>query len=85
STIPFETRYQANEELEAGERVLVSKGQEGVRQPNGSVSKEPVVEVYQVGTKPKVETSAIPFETVYQDDPSMKASDPEVVVTEGKE
>ncbi|NYS49536.1 G5 domain-containing protein [Streptococcus danieliae] len=85
STIPFETRYQPNTELEAGERVLVTKGQEGVRQPNGSVSKEPVAEVYQVGTKSKVETSVIPFETVYQDDPAMKANDPEVVVTEGKE
>ncbi|MHB9782794.1 G5 domain-containing protein, partial [Streptococcus sp. 10F2] len=85
SKIAFETRYMANEGLEAGQQEVVTAGVEGVRHPNGTVSQAPVTQVVQVGTKPKVEVTAIAFETVYQDDASMKATDPEVVVTEGKE
>ncbi|MHB9781697.1 G5 domain-containing protein [Streptococcus sp. 10F2] len=85
SKIAFETTYVANENLEAGQQEVVTEGVEGVRQPNGTVSQEPVTKVVQVGTKPKVEVTALAFETTYEEDPNMKATDPEVVVTEGKE
>ncbi|MBF0806402.1 MULTISPECIES: G5 domain-containing protein [unclassified Streptococcus] len=84
SKIAFETTYVANENLEAGQQEVVTEGVEGVRQPNGTVSQEPVTKVVQVGTKPKVEVTTIAFETTYEEDPNMKATDPEVVVTEGK-
>ncbi|NYS36824.1 hypothetical protein HZZ02_24545, partial [Streptococcus danieliae] len=73
--------YQANEELEAGERVLLTQGQEGVRQPDGSVSKEPVAEVYQIGTKPKVEDRKIPFSTVFETRDTEEVGFMSVVVT----
>uniref|UniRef100_UPI0026F27D8E Rib/alpha-like domain-containing protein n=1 Tax=Streptococcus danieliae TaxID=747656 RepID=UPI0026F27D8E len=49
------------------------------------VVREPVSKQVKVGTKPKVETTNLPFKTVYQNDPTMKTDAPEVVVTEGKE
>ncbi|MBF0845725.1 G5 domain-containing protein, partial [Streptococcus danieliae] len=42
-------------------------------------------EVVQVGTKPTVETETLTFKIVYQDDATMLATDPEVVVVEGQD
>ncbi|MFS1663816.1 G5 domain-containing protein [Streptococcus sp. zg-JUN1979] len=84
SKIAFETTYVANENLEAGQQEVVTEGVEGTRHPNGEVLKEPVTKVVQVGTKPKIEVTAIAFETIYEEDPNMKATDPEVVLVEGQ-
>ncbi|MVX59703.1 LPXTG cell wall anchor domain-containing protein, partial [Streptococcus danieliae] len=83
ASLPFQTVYLSALELPAGERVLVTKGQTGVRHPNGSVTKEAVNEVYQVGVKPVEVIETLPFETIYQEDPSMSAKDPELLVREG--
>ncbi|MBF0806257.1 MULTISPECIES: G5 domain-containing protein, partial [unclassified Streptococcus] len=85
SPIPYETTYVANDTLNVGQRKVVTPGVNGVRHPNGTVEKAAVNEVVQIGTKPKVETAAVAYKTVYQDDPTMKTTDPEVVVTEGKD
>ncbi|NYS36763.1 hypothetical protein HZZ02_24150, partial [Streptococcus danieliae] len=62
-----------------------------LNQSTGEVTaNDPVVEMVQEvrnriesrGTKPQVETSVIPFETVYEEDATMLATDPEVVVVE---
>ncbi|MHB9782819.1 G5 domain-containing protein, partial [Streptococcus sp. 10F2] len=84
SPIPYETVYVANDKLDVGQRKVVTAGVNGVRHPNGTVEKAAVNEVVQMGTKPKVETTPVAYQTEYQNDPKMKASDPEVTVREGK-
>ncbi|MBF0805720.1 MULTISPECIES: G5 domain-containing protein [unclassified Streptococcus] len=84
SKIPFETLYVASMELAAGEQQVVTPGVEGTRHPNGSISVMPINQVIQVGVKPLVVETVLNFETVYQDDATMKAADPEVVVVEGQ-
>ncbi|MBF8970665.1 G5 domain-containing protein [Streptococcus sp. NLN76] len=82
--IPFTTVYLATNTLEAGQKVVVIAGQNGLRHPNGSITKEAVAELVQVGVKPLVMMENLPFQTIYQDDTSMKASDPEVLVQAGQ-
>ena len=58
-------------------------GVDGVVHPNGKVLTEVVARVIEVGTKPVVVETAIEPQVIYQDDPTMKKDDPEVIVVPG--
>ena len=89
SEIPYTTEYQADQTLEAGVKNVAQAGVVGQKTitttytiENGKVvehvgdpvvTKEPVTEIVKVGTKPKVETSKIPFETIYRGDETKDA------------
>ena len=89
SEIPYTTEYQADQTLEAGVKNVAQAGVVGQQTitttytiENGKVvehvgdpvvTKEPVTEIVKVGTKPKVETSKIPFETIYRGDETKDA------------
>lgn len=84
SEIPYTTEYQADQTLEAGAKNVAQAGVVGQQTitttytiENGKVvehvgdpvvTKSPVTEIIKVGTKQKVETTKVPFETLYQGD-----------------
>ena len=82
--IMYETRYVADETLEAGVKEVRVTGQVGVRHPNGTVTTEPVTEIIAVGTMPKVTEEVLGFETIYQEDPNLPLGEM-CVITPGKE
>ncbi|WP_459726140.1 G5 domain-containing protein [Ligilactobacillus animalis] len=81
--IPYQTRYKADATKTNGEKAVKVAGQVGIKHPNGTVTKEPVTELILVGTKPVVVETAIEPQVIYQDDPTMKKDDPEVIVVPG--
>ena len=81
--IPYQTRYEADETMANGTTAVKVAGQVGIKHPNGTTTKEPVTELILVGTKPVVVETAIEPQVIYQDDPTMKKDDPEVVVVPG--
>lgn len=84
TVLPYEISYIADETMAVGRRQLVTKGENGVRHPNGTVTKEAVTEVVRIGTEPITNLEKLPYKTIYQDDATMKADDPEVIVVAGK-
>ncbi len=82
--IMYETRYVADEELEAGVTEVRVTGQVGVRHPNGTITTEPVTEIIAVGTMPKISEEILGFETIYQEDPNLPLGEM-CVITPGKE
>ncbi len=81
--IPYQTRYEADETMANGTTAVKVAGQVGIKHPNGTTTKEPVTELILVGTKPVVVETAIEPQVIYQDDPTMKKDDPEVIVVPG--
>ncbi|WP_459775003.1 G5 domain-containing protein [Ligilactobacillus animalis] len=81
--IPYQTRYEADATKTNGEKAVKVAGQVGIKHPNGTTTKEPVTELILVGTKPVVVETAIEPQVIYQDDPTMKKDDPEVIVIPG--
>lgn len=81
--IPYQTRYEADETMANGTTAVKVAGQVGIKHPNGTKTKEPVTELILVGTKPVVVETAIEPQVIYQDDPTMKKDDPEVIVVPG--
>lgn len=77
------TKYVANVELANKTTREVVAGVDGVVHPNGKVLTEVVARVIEVGTKPVVVETAIEPQVIYQDDPTMKKDDPEVIVVPG--
>lgn len=73
STIPYLTKYEADETMTAGETKIKVAGQTGIKHPNGTVTKEPVTEIILVGTKPVVTEEEIAFEVICVDDPTLPA------------
>lgn len=83
STIPYLTKYEADETMTAGETKIKVAAQTGIKHPNGTVTKEPVIEIILVGTKPVVTEEEITFEVIYVDDPTLPAGT-EVKVQNGQ-
>ncbi|MBF0843331.1 G5 domain-containing protein, partial [Streptococcus danieliae] len=81
--VPADRIYIASSSLAAGEQAVAVAGKPGLRHPNGSLLQVPVTEVVQVGVRPVVVETELAFNTTYQDDASMLATDPEVVLVEG--
>ena len=81
--IPYQTRYEADATKTNGEKAVKVAGQVGIKHPNGTTTKEPVTELILVGTKPVVVETAIEPQVIYQDDPTMKKDDLEVIVIPG--
>ncbi len=81
--IPYQTRYEADETMVNGTTAVKVAGQLGIKHPNGTTTKEPVTELILVGTKPVVVETAIEPQVIYQDDPTMKKDDPEVIMVAG--
>ena len=81
--VPADRIYIASSSLAAGEQAVAVAGKPGLRHPNGSLLRVPVTEVVQVGVRPVVVETKLAFNTTYQDDASMLATDPEVVLVEG--
>lgn len=73
STIPYLTKYEADETMTAGETKIKVAAQTGIKHPNGTVTKEPVTEIILVGTKPVVTEEEIAFEVICVDDPTLPA------------
>ncbi|KRL84834.1 YSIRK signal domain/LPXTG anchor domain surface protein [Ligilactobacillus apodemi] len=84
STIPYLTKYEADETMTAGETKVKVAGQTGIKHPNGTVTKAPVTEIILVGTKASVSEATIALKVIYQKDPTMKQEDPQIVVVEGQ-
>lgn len=77
------TKYVANVELANKTTREVVAGVDGIIHPNGKALTEVVARVVEVGTKPVVVETAIEPQVIYQDDPTMKKDDPEVIVVSG--
>ena len=73
TVLPYETKYEADETMTAGETKVKVAGQTGIKHPNGTVTKEPVTEIILVGTKPVVTEEEIAFEVICVDDPTLPA------------
>ncbi len=89
SEIPFTVEYQADPNLEVGKTVIVQEGVNGEQTKttkytiqNGNVienvsdpvvTKDPITEIINVGTKSKIEKTEIAFDTIYRGDESRPA------------
>lgn len=97
--VPYETVYKADPELLGGQRQVEKKGVSGkktvitthvlgannqfVAKTSEEITKQPEAEIVRVGTKAETTTEAIPFVTVYEEDPTMKVTDKEVIAVAG--
>lgn len=97
--VPYETVYKADPELLGGQRQVEKKGVSGqktvitthvlgannqfVAKTSEEITKQPEAEIVCVGTKAETTTEAIPFVTVYEEDPTMKVTDKEVIAVAG--
>lgn len=73
-SIPFKTIYKEDITLENGKTVVEREGQEGVSEDYGgaiNIREQAVDKIIRIGTKPTVKTEVIPFETVYENDPTL--------------
>ena len=97
--VPYETVYKADPELLGDQRQVEKKGVLGqktvitthvlgannqfVAKTNEEITKQLEAEIVRVGTKAETTTEAIPFTTVYEEDPNMKVTDKEVIAVAG--
>ncbi|QLK85654.1 G5 domain-containing protein [Staphylococcus sp. 17KM0847] len=83
---PYKTREVFDKDIPAGERVIVTQGQPGLKDPvTGEVIKAPVDEVVKVGTgETIVEKEVIPYETERKLDKSLKPGSEDVVKQQGE-
>ena len=92
--IPFETETKEDATLPEGEKKVVQKGVEGLKEisvlegkKTESIIKKPVNEIVHIGTKgskSEVTEKKVPFETIYKEDASLKKGE-EKVLQEGVE
>lgn len=70
TAIPFDTIYEEDPEIQAGQQYIKQHGQEGTS-VNGKVTKSPVNQIIVKGTKATIDVNIIPFNTIYEDDSSL--------------